>query len=79
MSAKKNSKKPKPAKPQTVSAPLRAAIKESEKNGTTLYRLAKDAKVQYATLHRFVNDSIDVRLSTVDSLAGVLGLELTPR
>jgi transcriptional regulator with XRE-family HTH domain len=58
-----------------VSATLRRAIRDS---GKTLYRVAKDSGVPYATLHRFMNGRTEVSLGSLDKLCAYLGLTLTP-
>jgi transcriptional regulator with XRE-family HTH domain len=59
----------------TVSATLRRAIRDS---GQTLYRVAKDSGVPYATLHRFMNGKTEVSMASLDKLCAYLGLALTP-
>jgi len=62
----------------TVSETLRAAVKGAMRRGVTRYRIAKDSGVDHTALSRFVTEGRDVRLSTVDALAGYLGFELRP-
>jgi transcriptional regulator with XRE-family HTH domain len=59
----------------TVSATLRQAIRDS---GKTLYRVAKDSGVPYATLHRFMHGKTEVSMASLDKLCAYLGLTLTP-
>jgi hypothetical protein len=58
----------------TVSAALRKAIHDT---GETLYRVAKDSGVPYATLHRFMRGERTVNLPTIEKLCVYLGLKLT--
>jgi plasmid maintenance system antidote protein VapI len=57
----------------TMSETVRQAILES---GQTLYRVAKDSGVPYATLHRFVTGERSVSAETLDKLCAYLGLRL---
>jgi hypothetical protein len=57
-----------------VSETLRQAVRES---GLTLYRVAKDSGVSYATLHRFMARGRALSLDGVDKLCKYLGLKLT--
>jgi plasmid maintenance system antidote protein VapI len=68
--------KSKAKQPPTVSEALRAAIEES---GGSLYRVAKDAKISYATLHRFVNGQRSLSMDALEKLCASLGLELRPK
>jgi hypothetical protein len=43
------------------------------------YRTAKGAGMNYAALCRFLDESADIRLSSVEGLATHLELELTPK
>jgi len=57
-----------------ISRQLRAAIKAMD---DTMYRLAKDAEVDWGTLQRFVDGRRpNIRIDTVDKLCQALGLEL---
>ena len=47
--------------------------------GLTAYALAKMAEVRPHVVQRFLNGERGLSLATADKLAGVLGLELTPR
>jgi hypothetical protein len=58
---------------QTTSDQLRKAIQDS---GVTLYRVAKDAGIGYASLHRFMRGERAVSLDVFDRLCESLGLEL---
>lgn len=61
----------------TISDQLRAAI---EAQSATLYRIAKDAQVDWGTLQRFLDGSRpNIRIDTVDKLCENLGLELRPK
>ena len=62
----------------TVSTTLRAAIKAAMAKGVTRYRIAKGSGVDHTALSRFLTEGRDVRVSTVDALAGYLELELQP-
>jgi plasmid maintenance system antidote protein VapI len=52
---------------------LRQAIADS---GLTLYRVAKDAGLPYAVVHRFANGTRDITLGNAGKIAEVLGLRL---
>ena len=72
-------KKRPPAVRMTLGDQLRAAIRES---GLTPYRVAKDGGFDPGILTRFLNQDgggrgNDLRLSTADTIARVLGLEFT--
>jgi hypothetical protein len=54
---------------------LRRAIADRKE---TRYATAKGAGIDYAALVRFLDGKADVRLSTVERLAGYLNLELRP-
>jgi DNA-binding Xre family transcriptional regulator len=56
-----------------MSATLRQAIEDS---GQSLYRVAKDAGIGYATLHRFMTGKRAIALANLDKLCAYLGLEL---
>jgi DNA-binding Xre family transcriptional regulator len=61
----------------TVSNQLRAAIQAQD---VTLYRIAKDADVDWGTVQRFLDGSRpNIRLDTVEKLCDYLGLELQPK
>jgi transcriptional regulator with XRE-family HTH domain len=62
----------------TISDQLRAAAAARVKAGWTVYRVAKEAGITPAMLSRFLNDGLDLRLSTAAKLAAALGLELRP-
>ena len=53
---------------------LRDAI---ESSGLTLYRIAKDAGIPYAVLHRFATSERQVRLDQADKLAAYFSMRLT--
>jgi hypothetical protein len=56
---------------------IHAAICEAiESSGQTLYRVAKDSGVDYATVYRFVNDQADVLSVTADKLLEYFEIEL---
>lgn len=53
---------------------LRAAIDASD---VTLYRIAKDAQVDWGTIQRFIDGTRpNIRIDTVERLCEYLGLEL---
>ncbi len=52
---------------------LKAAI---EKDGRSLYAIARDADVAYSVLHRFVTGDRTVNLDTASKIATALGLKL---
>jgi transcriptional regulator with XRE-family HTH domain len=52
---------------------LREAIRKS---GLTLYRVAKDSRVNHASVHRFMHGR-QVSLKSFDKLCDYLGLSLT--
>ena len=61
---------------KTVSEVLQQAIRKSDQ---TLYRIAKDAEIDWGTLQRFLDGSRpSIRIDTVDKLCRHLGLELRP-
>jgi hypothetical protein len=60
----------------TVSKVLRRAIRDS---GKTLYRIAKDAGIDYMSLHRFAHGKTMLSLDAVDRVCAYLGLELMRR
>lgn len=68
--------KRKPKDKTTMSETIRTTIHDS---GLTLYRVAKDAGVAYAPLHRFMNGERGLSVESLDKLCGFLGLELTKR
>ncbi len=60
-----------------VSEQLRKAIEAVERRGTTRYRIARDSRIDYAVLVRFLDQGSDIKLRcTADKLADYLGLEL---
>ncbi len=62
--------------PQSIADLLRDAIDES---GETIYRIAKDAEVDWGTLQRFVDGRRpNIRIDTIEKLCDYLGLELRP-
>ena len=63
-------------KPKTMAETLRKACLDS---GLTPYRIAKDGGTTPEVISRFINEGRDIRISTVDKIAGVLGLELKPK
>ena len=61
---------------RTASEVLRQAIRES---GESLYRIAKDAGIGYASMHRFMSGERSVSLEVFDKICECLGLELRPK
>ena len=47
-----------------------------ETSGQSRYAIAKGAGIKYSTLVRFLDENADIRLSTVDALAGHLGIDM---
>jgi DNA-binding Xre family transcriptional regulator len=61
---------------QTISDQLRRAIQDSDE---TLYRIAKDAGVDWGALQRFLDGSRpNIRIDTVDKLCAYFDLALRP-
>jgi DNA-binding Xre family transcriptional regulator len=61
----------------TISDQLRAAVKRAD---ATLYRIAKDADVDWGMLRYFLDGKRpNIRIDTVDKLCACLGLELRPK
>jgi DNA-binding Xre family transcriptional regulator len=61
----------------TIRSQLQAAIKATD---ATLYRIAKDADVDWGTLQRFLDGTRpNIRIDTVDRLCEALELELQPK
>ena len=60
---------------RTVAETLRDCIERSQ----SIYIVAKEAGVDYGTLHRFVHRDRDLRLSVAQRLVDYFGLELRPR
>jgi DNA-binding phage protein len=65
---------PRPDIPNSLSAALKRALKQSAK---TRYQLAKEAGVSQIMVSRFLSGKRDIRLATADRLAHALGLRLT--
>ena len=60
----------------TISDDLLKALERAQKR-RTLYRIAKDSRVDYAVLHRFLSgERATLRLETADRIADYLGLKL---
>jgi plasmid maintenance system antidote protein VapI len=59
-----------------VSDQIRAAI---ERDGRTVYALARDAGVSAIQIWRFLRDERGLTTAVVDRLCETLGLELRPR
>lgn len=61
----------------TIGDQLRAAIDGAD---VTLYRIAKDAQVDWGTIQRFVDGTRpNIRIDTIEKLCEYLGLELLPK
>lgn len=61
----------------TIRDQLRAAIDAAD---VTLYRIAKDAQVDWGTIQRFMDGTRpNIRIDTVERLCEYLGLELQPK
>ena len=59
---------------KTISDALRQAIRKSDQ---TLYRIAKDAEVDWGTVQRFLDGTrANIRIDTIDKLCRHLGLTL---
>jgi plasmid maintenance system antidote protein VapI len=61
-------------RPAAVSGTIREAILES---GETLYRVAKDSGVSYATIHGFMTGKRTLSMDAIDKLCIYLGLRLS--
>jgi hypothetical protein len=57
----------------TVTDSLRQAVRDT---GETLYRVAKDSGVAYASLHRFMAGKRDISCPNIDKLCRYLGMRL---
>ncbi len=57
----------------------RQLIRAIDVSGKSIFALARESGVGYASLHALVNDGADVTLSTLSKLANVLDLELIKR
>jgi plasmid maintenance system antidote protein VapI len=58
----------------TLTEQLREAVNSS---GLTLYRVAVDAGLPYAVVHRFATSQRSISLETADKLAELFGMRLT--
>ena len=58
---------------QSLTATLREAVQASDK---TVYQLAKECHLQAIHISRFLRGERDLRLSSADKLAQILGLSL---
>ena len=61
---------------KNISDQLRKAIQAHIKSGSTAYRIAKDAGLKPEVVYRFIDDGLDLRLSSAAKIAAALGLEL---
>jgi len=59
--------------------PERSPLCPNAASCESLYRIAKDAGIDYATVHRFANEDRDARLRGIPRLADYFDLELCPR
>ncbi len=64
------------AGPHPLSEALKRAIQES---GKSVYQIAQDSGVSQIVISRFLSGERDIRMATVDRLAGVLGITLGSR
>lgn len=55
---------------------LRRALEKKVAGGTTLYRIAVDAQVDFSTVYRFMARERGISVETLDSLSVYLGLVL---
>jgi hypothetical protein len=62
------------AKGMTLSEQLQGAISES---GLSLYAVSQGAGIDYASLHHFVTEDTDIRISTASALAEFFQMHLT--
>lgn len=61
---------------QNMTETIRAAISKDKRS---LYRLAKDCELPYATIHRFATrERTAINLVTAERMCEALGLELRP-
>ena len=65
---------PPPPIPEAISEALKKAIQES---GSSVYQIAKRARVSPIVISRFISGERDIRMATADKLANALGLRLT--
>lgn len=63
----------------SVTASLRKAIAAAEKAGTSRYQIAKESKLAYSVLIRFLDSGSDLKGGSIDRLADYLGLELVTK
>lgn len=68
----RTSKGPRPDRP-TLSSRLREVVNA---RGLTAYSLGRDAGVDHRAIQRFLDGEKDLRLTTADKIAEVLGLHL---
>jgi hypothetical protein len=58
---------------------LRIALDKAIAEGKSLYQIAADAGVDYASLHRFANKTrLDIRISTAEKLLAYFELKIVP-
>jgi hypothetical protein len=60
----------------TITEQLRWIIRNSQ---LSLYRISRDSKVDYASLHKFQKGAKELHSSSIDKIAAVLDLQLVPR
>ncbi len=63
-----------PPAPDSISETLKRAIKNSDRS---VYQISKDAGVSHTMVDQFLSGRRDIRMTTADRLASVLGLRLT--
>jgi hypothetical protein len=58
---------------------LRIALDKAIAEGRSLYQIASEAGVDYASLHRFANKTrLDIRISTAEKLLAYFELKIVP-
>jgi transcriptional regulator with XRE-family HTH domain len=61
---------------KSMSDTLKRAIRES---GKTVYEICKATGLDKGAMSRFLSNTTDLRLESIDKLCTFLGLELTPK
>ena len=62
-----------------VSGVLRKAMRQAERRGVSLYRIAKECDLDDSIIYRFYHGECGLALTSVDKLCDFLGLELKIR
>ena len=66
-----------PAPQETVLGPLSESLKEAiEQSDMTVYQICKRAGISQIMVSRFLSGERDIRMTTADKLASVLGLKV---